>query len=310
MKYSIKLTLFLIFTFVFAFAAQAQNPEWVRIQSDNGEFSVEMPKNPTYFYDKDGFSYSNWGSSDLYYSEMQMLNSSDGKTVMSLEIYRVASPKKGLDPLLEKQNAKTKKLENLPKDFSGKQSEKATINDFKTRKDIDISYVSRYFASKTHVYIVTVANRGAKTSVFEKFLSSIRLGENQTGNAKISSLKALTLNDVGFDASDTLTPAIPLPKPDTPKENTQNPTPLLILSKPYASYTEAARKNFILGAIRLRVTFEKDGRVSKIGLISGLQNGLDRNAFFAALRIKFIPEEKDGVLQTISKPVEYTFGSR
>ena len=309
MKYSIKFTISLIFIFVFAFAAQAQNSEWVRIQSDNGEFSIEMPKNPAYFYDKDGFYYpsSSFGDDDLQYGEMQMLNSADEKTVMSLEIYKVSSPKKGIDLILQKQFSKTQKLENLPKDFSGKQIEKTTIKDFANRKDAEVNYVSRFIASKTHVYIITVANRGAKTAAFDKFLSSARLGGNQTGDVKISSLKALTLTDIGFVATNQPKPLVPSPAPDTSKENMSNPTPLLILSKPVATYTEEARRKLISGTIRLRVTFEKDGRISKIGFISVLQNGLDRNAFFAALRIKFIPLEKEGVLQTISKTVEYSF---
>ena len=306
MKYSIKFTLFLIFTLVFSFATQAQNADWIRVESDNGEFSVEMPKNSTYFYDKDGFSYSNWGSSDIQFTEMQMMNSSDGKTVMSVEIYNVNSPKNGLNTLLEGQDSKTSKLDNLPKNFTGKQTEKNKINDYSNQKDVEISYVSRFLASKTHLYIVTAANRGTKTPAFEKFLSSIRLGENQTDNTKISSLKALLLTDIGVDATDQLIPK-PLPKTDTPKTPPTNPTPLLVLTKPRASYTEAARRKFTAGVIRLRVTFEKDGRISKIAIISGLQEGLNRTAFFAALRIKFIPSEKSGVTETISKPVEYSF---
>jgi TonB family protein len=309
MKYSIKFTLFLIFTLAFPFAIQAQNSDWIRVQSDNGEFSVELPKNSTYFYDKDGFTYSNWGSSDIQFTEMQMLNASDGKTVISVEIYKLNSPKNGLNTLLEGQDSKTSKLDNLPKNFTGKQTEKNTIRDYSNQKDVEISYVSRFFASKTHLYIVTAANRGAKTPAFEKFLSSIRLDENQTDNTKISSLKALLLADIGVDATDQPSQK-PLPKTDKPKTPPTNPTPLLVLAKPRASYTEAARRKFTDGVIRLRLTFEKDGRISKIAIISSLQNGLNRTAFFAALRIKFIPSEKESVLETVSRPVEYSFSVR
>jgi TonB family protein len=281
--------------------------EWVRLDSDNGEFSVEMPANPTYFYDRDGFYYPLSYGSDIQYGEVRLLNAADDKTVMSVEIYRLNAPKKGLDILLEKQRTKAEKLENLPDGFTGKESEISVVKGFGDRKDAAVSCVSRFIASKTHLYIVTVANRGARTPAFDRFLSSIRVGGNQTGNTKISTLKALALDDVGTDATKTPKPSVPSPKPGALEKKEPNPTPLLILNKPFASYTDAARRSLTSGKIVLRVTFEKDGRISKIAVLSGLPNGLNRSAFFAALRIKFIPEEKDGVPTTVSKPVEYTF---
>ncbi len=307
MKYSIKFTLSFIFVSILSFAAQAQNADWVRVQSDNGEFSIEMPKNPTYFFDKDGFSYStlSFENSNLNYADVQMLNAADGKTVMSIEIYKVASPQKGIDVLLKIQSSKASKIKDLPKDFAGKQIEKSTIES--NQKNIEISFVSKLIASKTHIYIVTVANRGAKTAAFERFLSSMKLGVNQPEAAKIATFKALLIEDIGFDAVSQAKPPITQSNQNVPPDKSQDSASILILTKPFAGYTDAARNNLTSGVIRLRVTFEKTGRISKIGIISGLVNGLNRSAFFAALRIKFIPLETDGVPVTVTKPVEYSF---
>jgi hypothetical protein len=85
---------------------------------------------------------------------------------------------------------------------------------------------------------------------------------------------------------------------------------VLILSKPFAAYTDAARDALTSGTVRLRATFGKDGRISKIAVVSGLENGLTRSAFFAALRVKFIPQEMDNELVSVSKVVEYSFNVR
>ena len=97
------------------------------------------------------------------------------------------------------------------------------------------------------------------------------------------------------------------PPADAQLPKSVNPTPLIILTKPNPRYTLEARQYNITGDIRLRVTLDKDGRVSKIGIVSDLPGGLTRNAFFSALQMKFIPEEKDGEPTTVTKTIEYKF---
>jgi hypothetical protein len=302
--------LFPLVLFVFITAAAAtttvaqEKTEWMRVVSDNGEFSVEVPANYTYFYDRDGFSYQ-LSTGTLQYAQMQMLNASQEKTVMSVEIYKVSSPKKHLNHLLDKLNHKTSK-KDAPEDFIVKEFERNSFKDRVSNKDIEISFFSRYIASKTHLYIVTVANRGSKTAAFERFLSSVQFSGGQTGGTKISSLKALTIENIGENVTDQPKQNAPPNQPQS-VEQPKNPTPVLVISKPLAGYTSAARDRLTTGVIRLRATLDKTGRVSKIGFVSGLPDGLNRSAFFAALRIKFIPEEKDGEAVTVTKTFEYTF---
>lgn len=179
-----KISLFVICVLAFSFSVQAQNADWVRVQSNNGEFSIEMPKNLTYFYDKDGFSLSQGGNRDHQYSEMQMLNGSSGKTVMIVEIYRVASPKNQLSLMLEQLNVNSSKFD-VPKGFNGKQYEIKKVRDYNTGKDIEVSFTSRFITSKNYLYVISVGNRGQKTKEFERFLSSNRFGGNQTEGVKI-----------------------------------------------------------------------------------------------------------------------------
>jgi TonB family protein len=304
--------LLFIYPLDFSFAQEkpggAQASEWRRLESDNGEFSVEMPANYTYFYDRDGFLFED-GGSVLHFPEMQMLNASQGKTVVSVEIYKARSPKKHLDYLLERQNLKASKLADAPENFTVKQVDKPSLRRYYNQEEeTEISFAMRFIASKTHLYIVTVANRGAtKTADFERVLASIRLNENQSGNTKISSLKASRLEDIGEDLTNLPKPPEAPPNQSKPSDAPRNPTPILILAKPFAPYTDEARANLVSGTIRLRVTFNKNGGISKIALLSGLKHGLNRGAFFAALRVKFIPEEKDGVPVTVTKMIEYAF---
>lgn len=285
----------------------AQTSDWQRLQSDNDEFSVEMPANYTYFYDKDGFDVHDWNGFNYLFAQMQTIHAAQDKTVMSVEVYKVPSPRKHLDFLLERFGDKTVKITNAPKGFTVEQYEQISVKDYRTGKETEISFVSRYIASKTHIYIVTAANRGKKTAAFERFLSSVRLAANQTGNIKISSLRPLTIENIGEDATNQPKPPVPPANQNQPTDAPKNPTPVLYVTKPFATFTDGARNKRISGVVRLRVTLNKDGRISKIGIVSGLPEGLNRSAFFAALRIKFIPEEKDGETVTVTKVVEYSF---
>ena len=308
MEIVIKISLFLL-SAISIFAQSTQDAEWVRVQSDNGEFSIEIPSNYTYFYDKEGFDYSD-STQFRVFSEMQMLNASIGKTVMSVEVYKVPSPKNYLSRLLEGQKFNNSTRRDYKQgEFGIKEFEQ---NKFKTDNgDLIISHIARFITSKTHLYIVTLANHGTKSTPFDKFLSSIQLGDqvNSSNSVKFSSKNPFKISDIFTDGTKN-----PIPRP-TPKPNTSSKsqntvkdlTPFIILTKPFATYTEQARKNGISGTIRMRITFEKTGAISNIEFLEGLPDGLNRNGFFAALRIKFIPDEKDGELQTIKKQVEYLF---
>ena len=84
-------------------------------------------------------------------------------------------------------------------------------------------------------------------------------------------------------------------------------TPLKILKKTPAAYTNNARTNGIEGTIRIAVFFSESGRVTHTLILKGLGGGLNENAVKAAQQIKFEPATKDGKPFSQIKIVEYSF---
>ncbi len=94
---------------------------------------------------------------------------------------------------------------------------------------------------------------------------------------------------------------------EPPKSLKAITTALKIIDKPRAIYTNEARKNQIAGTVTLRVTFLASGQVGNILVVSGLADGLTEQAIVAAKGIKFEPAKSNGVSQTITRQVQYTF---
>jgi TonB family protein len=80
-----------------------------------------------------------------------------------------------------------------------------------------------------------------------------------------------------------------------------------IISKPSASYTDAARKNGIEGTVVLKVNFAASGQIATIFPVSSLPYGLTEQAIAAARKIRFESAKKDGVPCSVIKGVEYKF---
>ena len=101
------------------------------------------------------------------------------------------------------------------------------------------------------------------------------------------------------------TPAPP-PPPSEPKP--AGPTKsVVITSKPRANYTDAARQANITGNVTLKVTFLANGSIGSVSAVSGLPSGLTEQAIAAAKGIRFEPAMKNGVPQTVTKSVVYSF---
>ncbi len=94
------------------------------------------------------------------------------------------------------------------------------------------------------------------------------------------------------------------PPPARPAGVTQQ---LAITSKPRPGYTDAARTSNTQGVVILRVTFLGSGQIGSVSTVKGLPNGLTEKAMEAARRISFTPKKIDGVGQSVTKQIEYTF---
>lgn len=82
---------------------------------------------------------------------------------------------------------------------------------------------------------------------------------------------------------------------------------LKILSKPRPGYTDAARQANIQGTVILRVTFLASGQIGSIAPVKGLPSGLTEQAIAAARRISFEPAKRNGIGQSVTRQIEYTF---
>lgn len=84
-------------------------------------------------------------------------------------------------------------------------------------------------------------------------------------------------------------------------------TPIKILSKPRANYTNSARSADIQGVVRVAVLFSAEGKTKYVLVVKPLSNGLTEEAVKAARKIEFIPQLKDGKPVSVVKMVEYYF---
>ena len=98
-------------------------------------------------------------------------------------------------------------------------------------------------------------------------------------------------------------------KPETSvtTQNTVINRDVLILSKPRAIYTDAARQNQVQGTVVLKVTFLANGQIGSITPVNGLGFGLTEQAVNAAKNIRFQPAMKNGKPFTKVRNVTYTF---
>ena len=99
----------------------------------------------------------------------------------------------------------------------------------------------------------------------------------------------------------------PPPPPPKKAEPVGPTTAVVITAKPRAPYTDAARQNQFTGTVTLRVTFLANGQIGSISPVTGQPYGLTEQAIAAARQLKFEPAKKNGVPQTVTKQVAYTF---
>jgi TonB family protein len=94
---------------------------------------------------------------------------------------------------------------------------------------------------------------------------------------------------------------------EPPKAIVAVTTPLNILSKPRAQYTDEARQAQVQGTVVLKVTLLANGTVGSIVPVSRLGYGLTEKAIAAAHEIRFEPKKVNGVPQSVTKTIEYNF---
>ena len=306
------LAAFCVFGTVYPQSVPAQ---WVRVESENKEFSCLLPAGFSVALDKEGFSRSSprdlWDHVD-YKNVRSLSGFSDGIAVF-LEVYDVKGTKKGLAFI-------TESISDVS--IIQMQFENFTIRQVKRESD-DTSN-SFYIASKSQIYLVGYGSRERNSPSTARFLASIRLNGKPIFNSKIapfpesssvSSLSALSetteiveqliYKQDEKELKQKATQPASMPQPNGPKSPGDGP--LTILLRPRAAYTDSARHANEQGTIRLKIMFLANGHIGKITVLKKLRYGLLENAIRSAKRIKFIPAAKDGVPIDKEQIVEYSF---
>jgi hypothetical protein len=277
------------------------NGDWMRVQSDDGEFSVELPPNVNFFFEDTGAMPPQNGGG-LYLKGMRLLNAYVDQTLISVEFYE--ERKETLDRFFADDSAEPK-----GSDFKRTKSEIRKGNNIVRQviQENNSSYMIRqYFRSKKHIYILTAASRQKETKSMRRFLDSLifkpdSMEDPDPSIPRLSSLKSSAIDVITKNVKPSSKEEIAKLMESSPGSN------FLLLSKARPSYTDNARQSNVQGTIQLRISCSVNGFTPKIEVIKALPQGLLRQAIFAAMRIKFLPEEEFGKSVQVEKVVEYTF---
>lgn len=94
---------------------------------------------------------------------------------------------------------------------------------------------------------------------------------------------------------------------EAPQVKAKVTSPLRVISKPRANYTDQAREKLLQGKVILRVTFMANGKIGNIAVVQGLPAGLTEQAIAAARQITFEPAKSNGTPVSTTKVIEYGF---
>jgi len=192
-----------------------------------------------------------------------------------------------------------------------------------------------FINDKNRSYVFQTVSETEKNPLTERFFSSIRLNKTPlpqnitsednskdfidqtnntadnnaevylggTGSSGIGSGRGNGVGSGSGNGSETDASKIALN--DKPYVNTNSP--LKILSKPKANYTDIARFYQIEGTVRVRLTFLANGEIGSAVPMTKLPFRLTEQALEAARKMKFEPAVKDGQPYSVAKIVEYSF---
>jgi TonB family protein len=301
----------LIAVFACAAAAQTDNKAfWSRIENDDKSFSVAIPKGFQIFSDKKGYDLTTAEAlrkgnfNNVKFSDIRYITASTGDASFYIIRHKTNNLKDGFRVLSGLNDKDAKITTATIGNFAVKVVDFSTDQLF--RQQIFIGY-------KDEIYeIFGGARNNAKENLKYLFASIKFNGEKPfvaatalDGKIDEQTVSLAALADTPFtveEESKENLPDKPTPTPPPP-----GVTPIQLLVKKRAQYTQQARQKGTTGRIVLRVTFAASGSIEKISVIEGLPNGLTEQAVRAARMIRFLPEQKDGVPVTVTRAVEYSF---
>lgn len=267
--------------------------EWMRVVPQGEEFSILTPAAPILF--KQGGDYIMNGTRERVLDH-RSYGGYANEFNFYIESYKAARPKNLL-----------KALDDVRYPLRAFESEiKIQGHDAKEYRLTHEHFYGKYYevVTRKHIYLITLASRGANNTAVARFLSGLSLGENVTEPATGQGLDARD-SPVYQSAilSETAT-VEPVGKAIKPSEASRK---AVIVGRPEPIYTDEARRKQVTGTVILRGVFGADGQIKDLRVKQGLDAGLTGKAIEAALSIRFFPAEKDGKPISQYIQIEYNF---
>jgi hypothetical protein len=300
MKSVLAISVTLNILFCVAVGLAQTNGDWIRVQSNHGELSIEVPTSHRVFFNARGFSVLGNARDDLPLKNIYLLSAYVDGTLISVELYDGSKAAK--DELYE-HDAFAKNGRSVREFKRGQIKIREIIN----RTDKYYS-IRQFFSTATHVCILTTASRSGETKNMRRFLDSLAFeSDSNSLNAAtattFSSLKT-TEAPIEFDKSPIAVGDLGATNltPDDPSVK-----PFVVIRIPRAPYVSLARDSGVQGTIRLKLELGPDGFISKVIVQRSLPAGLLRQSLFSALRAKLLPKEKDGIPIVANVTIEFGF---
>ena len=276
--------------------AAVRTDDWIRVVSNDGEFSIEVPSKHAFLSDSDGFEIAkNNGNYDL--KNMYMLTAFVNGTLVSFEAYD--GSKSAFDAICDNdafdKNGRTEVNKNIGK---------TKIKEITNSTDKYYS-IRKFINTKSHIYVLTGASRTGETKEMTHFFDSLVLNDGlAAGNNGVifSAMERYTVKieyALGSSNDDLKSPKSPADDPSI--------KPAVVVRGTRGSYSPLARQNKVQGYVILRLVFGPDGSIPAVTVVKTLPDGMLRQTIFAALRTKFLPKEKDGNPVPITKVMEFGY---
>ena len=291
---------------------------WHRLESDSKDFSIAVPADYEVLADKKGYETSRLISRfplktrNIKVDDIKRVTAySDGASFL-IESYRTNNLPDAFEEFFLQTFDRQSPTDLALNSFHGKMSTKSDA----------VSYVlDVVVGSKDRIYRILGVARSDKNESLKYFFSSIRLdggspfrlGSTLEGKIKEQEVLISSLRESPFvfeKAEDNTGSTPPRDKrvmiPGS-RPSPQDPNRLFIAYKPVPRYTNSARQNRIVGMVTLRITFGAGGRIEKIVVLNGLENGLTEEAVKVARLIRFLPQQEDNKLVAVERVLQYSF---
>jgi hypothetical protein len=280
----------------FSFAQDAKKDDWIRVQSDDGEFSIEVPADYGYFYDKDGLL-ADFNNPYNQLDEMRVFNSYKEHTLISFECYKVPNSIFAVNKAI---------TEISRSDVNeGGEREEFKKDGFKitqiAKKSKNLYMIKWFIYSKHSIYMLLSASRSGETETMKHFFNSL-IFKPDTKVSQIS--KEITFSDLKqtlIVIEEDLNRKI---KTDDKKKSQPDVSiqPFSIVFQPLPIFTTL---NSPSERAYLEMEFSEIGQITKLITFRKLKSEFLRSVQLSALRLKYLPEEKDGKPIAVKKIIKY-----